>query len=224
MKTLNKIYNYFRCIPKSLLFNFYYLPFKQAIKFPIIVNHRTKIISLNGVITVPNDAKIGKIKLGFGCVQIVDNSSSKLLWNISKTGIVSFGHNNKIGAGCKLHISGELRLGDKVNFSGESCIISHKKICFGDNCLISWGTLFMDTDFHPILDSNNNRLNPNKSINIGHSVWIGAKATLMKGVTIGNNCIVSANSHVTKKFDNNLIIGGNPALTIGSMTDKRFTD
>ena len=224
MKVISKIYNYLRCIPKSLLFNFYYLPFKQAIYFPIIVSHRTKIMSLKGSVTVPTGAKTGKIKLGFVCVQIADSAKSRFIWNISKTGIINFGHNNKIGTGSKLNISGNLIFGDRVNFSGESCIISHKQISFGNNCLISWNTLFMDTDFHPIIDYENNRKNHNKPIIIGNSVWVGAKATLLKGATIGNNCIISANSHVTKKFDDDIIIGGNPACIIGSMIGKKFID
>lgn len=82
----------------------------------------------------------------------------------------------------------------------------------------------MDTDFHPIIDKNNTILNKEKPISIGNSVWIGARSTLLKGVSIGNNCIVSANSHVTKSYDNDKIIGGNPSITIGSMKGKKFTD
>ena len=49
---------------------------------------------------------------------------------------------------------------------------------------------------------------------IGENTWIGANSILLPGVQIGKNCIVGAGSVVTKSFDNNSIIAGNPAKVI----------
>ena len=46
------------------------------------------------------------------------------------------------------------------------------------------------------------------------NVWIGMDATILKGVTIGENSIVAAGSLVTKDVEPNTIVGGNPAKTI----------
>ena len=191
-------------------------------KFPIIVSHRTKFQSLRGKIKIPNNAKTAKIKLGFGNVQVADNKYSRLIWNLEKNGSIILGNNIKIGTGCKLYVYGELIVGNKVNFTGESSINCYKKIQFGDGCLISWKTIFMDTDFHAILDKNNIQLNPNKEILIGNSVWICANSTLLKGVSIGDNSIISASSNVVSSFVGNSILGGNPAKVIGSMKDNKF--
>lgn len=62
---------------------------------------------------------------------------------------------------------------------------------------------------------------PNKgNINIGNDVWIGYKATIMAGVTIGDGAIIAANATVTNDVPPYTIVGGNPAREI----KKRFPD
>jgi acetyltransferase-like isoleucine patch superfamily enzyme len=51
-------------------------------------------------------------------------------------------------------------------------------------------------------------------VEIGNNVWIGDKATILPGVTIGDNCIVAANAVVTKSIPENSIVAGNPAKVI----------
>ena len=52
-------------------------------------------------------------------------------------------------------------------------------------------------------------------LKIGNNTFVGARAIIMPGVHIGNNCIVAAGSVVTKSVPDNSIIGGNPAKIIG---------
>lgn len=52
-------------------------------------------------------------------------------------------------------------------------------------------------------------------VKVGRNCWIGAKATIMSGVTLGDNTIIGANSVVTKSFPNgNVVIAGIPAKII----------
>lgn len=57
-------------------------------------------------------------------------------------------------------------------------------------------------------------------ITIGNDVWIGYKATIMAGVSIGDGAIIAANATVTKDVAPYAIVGGNPAMEIR----KRFSD
>ena len=55
---------------------------------------------------------------------------------------------------------------------------------------------------------------------IGNDVWIGHKATIMAGVTVGDGAIIAAHALVTKDVDPYTIVGGNPAQKI----KKRFSE
>jgi acetyltransferase-like isoleucine patch superfamily enzyme len=54
----------------------------------------------------------------------------------------------------------------------------------------------------------------NKSVTIGHDVWIGRNVTVMSGVAIGDGAVIAANSHVVKDVPAYAIAGGNPAKVI----------
>jgi acetyltransferase-like isoleucine patch superfamily enzyme len=47
-------------------------------------------------------------------------------------------------------------------------------------------------------------------IKIGNNVWVGDKSTILKGVTIGDNVVVGANTLVNKDVPDNCVIGGIP--------------
>ena len=50
-------------------------------------------------------------------------------------------------------------------------------------------------------------------------MYIGAKALIMPGVTIGDHCIVAAGSVVTKSVPSGSMVGGNPAKVLGNIED-----
>ena len=51
-------------------------------------------------------------------------------------------------------------------------------------------------------------------MNVGHNVWIGYGACILRGVTIGNNCVIGTSSVVTKDVPDNAVVGGVPARVI----------
>ena len=58
-----------------------------------------------------------------------------------------------------------------------------------------------------------------KPIAIERNVWIAAGATIVGGVTVGENSVVAAGSVVTKDVPPNTLVGGNPARVIRSIGD-----
>ncbi|HXR84429.1 MAG TPA: sugar O-acetyltransferase [Hanamia sp.] len=75
------------------------------------------------------------------------------------------------------------------------------------------------TENHP-LDPDNRRALITKPVVIKRKAWIGAAATILPGVTIGENSVVAAGAVVTKDVPDNVIIGGVPAKIIKSIETK----
>ncbi|WP_060664555.1 DapH/DapD/GlmU-related protein [Bacillus sp. CHD6a] len=53
-----------------------------------------------------------------------------------------------------------------------------------------------------------------KPIKIGNGCWVGARVTILPGVTIGDGCIIAAGSVVTKDCESNSLYSGVPAKRV----------
>ena len=202
-------WNIVRSIPKTLRFNFHYFPFKTALKLPVVVSHRTYLRELRGKVELPEKVERAMVKIGFGDVGHYDRKRSRGIWQVS--GTVSFGGKASIGHGSKLSVRGGLKLGADFNITAESTIVCAKEITFGDDCLLAWDVLVMDTDEHPLFNMGNERINPDKPIVVGDHVWIGCKCVLLKGAEVPDHTVVAAGTLLTSAFSGeHQVIGGNP--------------
>lgn len=195
----------------TLFFNFNYFRFNQAIRFPVFVSRNVNLRKTSGEILFEAPVKTGMIYLGFGDVGIFDKKRSRTIWQVS--GKVVFQGNANIGHGSKIIVEnqGTLVLGDNFTISAESSIVVSTMIKFGNNCLLSWDILIMDTDLHKIKDINNVIINDPKAIIIGENTWIGCRCLILKGVIIPSNSIIGANTTVSKKLETeNCLYAGNP--------------
>ena len=59
-----------------------------------------------------------------------------------------------------------------------------------------------------------------KPIVLETNSWIGSNATILPGITIGENSVVAAGSVVTKDVPANTIVAGNPAKFMSNLEDK----
>ena len=202
-------FNILCSIPKTLRFNLHYFPLKTALKLPVVVSHRTYLRELHGKVELPEKVERAMVKIGFGDVGHYDRKRSRGIWQVS--GTVSFGGKASIGHGSKISVRGDLHLGDGFNMTAESTIVCAKEIRFGDDCLLSWDILVMDTDEHPLYNKDNERINPDKAIQVGDHVWIGCKCVLLKGAVVPDNTVVAAGTLLTSSFSGeHQVIGGNP--------------
>lgn len=119
---------------------------------------------------------------------------------------------------------GRIEIGEKTMLNGV-CVVSYEKITIGTHCQIASSTIISDTDFHPAdpvqrlkqVDGEHFSFSDvgKKEVVIGNNVWIGWNCTILKGVSIGDNCIVAAGSVVLKgDYPRNTLIGGNPARVV----------
>jgi acetyltransferase-like isoleucine patch superfamily enzyme len=75
------------------------------------------------------------------------------------------------------------------------------------------------TSGHPVEPSRRRAFTIAKPIALERNVWIGAGATVIGGVTVGENSVVAAGSVVTRNVPANSLVGGNPARIIRSVAD-----
>jgi acetyltransferase-like isoleucine patch superfamily enzyme len=112
----------------------------------------------------------------------------------------------------KLEAAGaRIRLGDGTEVSERSEIIAHESVSIGSDCLISWEVLIMDGDYHHLRGSE-----PTAPIVIADRVWIGARATILKGVTVGEGAVVGAGAVVTADVPPRTLVAGSPARVVRS--------
>ncbi len=112
----------------------------------------------------------------------------------------------------------ELVVGDDVGISG-AVLYAAKRVCIGDRVLIGADAAIYDSDFHP-LDPVKRHQSDVSSIGVAPvviepDVWIGARAMVLKGVTVGRGAIVGAGAIVTSDVPAGAIVGGIPAKVIG---------
>lgn len=118
-----------------------------------------------------------------------------------------------ISAGTSIVASAKSHLSIYNSFIGRNCVITAKeKIVINENCLIAEMVVIRDQD-HNILDTERSRhedfnISP---IEIKENVWIASKATILKGVTIGEYAVVAASAVVTKSIPSYEVWGGLPA-------------
>lgn len=171
-------------ITKTLYFNIKYFPFKQALKIPCFVYRHTLLQKCEGQIVFECKLQSGLLKLGSTHLGTVDCKFTRTLWEVQGRlvlkGETSFGRGSKISIGS----NATLILGRNFILTGNSSIICQKQISFGNDCLLSWEILLMDTDFHPCINEQNQIINPPKPIVIGNHVWIGCRCIILKGVGI----------------------------------------
>jgi len=112
---------------------------------------------------------------------------------------------------------GQLLVGHNFVMNGYSRIIAHERIQIGDNVVIARFVSILDHD-HAFSRNGADHIAfsgyVTGPITIGNNVWLADKVSILKGVTIGDNVIIGANSVVTKDIPSNCIAAGIPAKVI----------
>lgn len=112
---------------------------------------------------------------------------------------------------------------------GEGCHIGHacsftvgKEIVIGKHCLVAADVVIADSPGHPKDPQRRLAGDPPpddsvQPVRIGDNVWIGRRAMIMPGITVGDGSIVGAGSIVTHDVAPRTVVGGNPAKVLSSL-------
>lgn len=153
-----------------------------------------------------------KGKLDIGIKPMIIN---RTVVNMGMYSTLITGDRASISNGCRISIgkNAKLEIGDGTSIGEKTRIMVDKSILIGNDCLISWDVQILDSDQHNIY-VNDTIQEKTKPIIIEDNVWVGARTTILKGVTVGNGAIIASNSVVTKDVPANTLVGGNPANII----------
>lgn len=200
-------------LPNTVCANFKWLPFNQAIKFPIFISYSARL-SGGGRLILPNRLRFGMVHIGFHRVPICDPKDKTI---VIIDGTLELKGSFHIGNGTKIRVTrnAKLTVGNNFGISASSAINCYNRMTIGDDVLFSWDCLFMDSDTHPIFSNNNEIINHSREVLIGNHVWIGCRSTILKGTMIPDGCVVGACSVVSGNgFVPSTIILGNPAKSV----------
>lgn len=101
------------------------------------------------------------------------------------------------------------RIGKDVFINACCHFQDHGGVVLGDGCQIGHNVVFATLN-HGMAPEDRRTMHPAPII-LGRNVWVGANATVLQGVTIGDNAIVAAGAVVTKDVAANTVVGGVPA-------------
>ncbi len=129
---------------------------------------------------------------------------------------------------------GKIVMGSWSKIGPGSVVNCVNRVEIGKDTAIANNVLIIDNNTHPLCPSDRRYMrhtphgsderqpwhSANSPIIIGENVWIGSNSRICKGVTIGDNAIIAANSVVTHNVPANAVAAGNPARIVKENIDQ----
>lgn len=105
---------------------------------------------------------------------------------------------------------GRIRIGDRVFVNAGTTILSVVEVVIGDDVAFGTEVYLVDSDSHGV-EGKDHKQGP---VRIGDGTWIGARAVILQGVTIGKRVVVAAGSVVVHDVPDDCLVAGNPAKVV----------
>ncbi len=145
---------------------------------------------------------------------------------------LTIGSDSNIEASLAFEKAGaQIRIGSRTHVGSGTLLAAAHLIEIGDDVLVAFDVLITDHNSHSLCFAERSsdvrewirkRKDwthvPMVPVRIGNKAWIGARAIILKGVTIGEGAVVGAGSVVTKDVPDWTIVAGNPARIIRPLT------
>jgi acetyltransferase-like isoleucine patch superfamily enzyme len=133
---------------------------------------------------------------------------------IGRDATLRLGRWSWIGHGTKIRVhEGEASIGAKTVLGQECTISAFQHVSIGRECIVADRVMLIDFDHGVVEVERPIRLQGiyKRDVRVGHNVWIGYGACLLRGVTVGDNAVIGTSTVVTKDVPDNAVVAGVPA-------------
>lgn len=141
---------------------------------------------------------------------------------IRNSGVMVFGNevriwSNTVRAKLITGPKGRLTVGTNSRINGAH-IYAGELVKIGNHVRIAPYTIILDSDFHDVNDHFSDGVT--RPVIIGDHAWIATRATILKGVRIGEGAVVAAGAVVTKDVEPYTLVAGVPARFVKRLSGK----
>ena len=160
--------------------------------------------------------------------------ATRLGANVRVRGRVSVQNYGRIRIGERVHFisttvrtelvafeGGELLIGARTFVNYGCSLAATGRVSIGADCLLGPYVNITDNAFHDLRDRA--RQPEPRPVIIGNGVWIGVRAIILPGVTVGDGAVIGAGSVVTKDVPPNGVVAGNPARLLRVLDSEQTT-
>jgi acetyltransferase-like isoleucine patch superfamily enzyme len=138
-------------------------------------------------------------------------------FEIGPDATVTLGRWSWLGHGTKVRVhEGTVSIGAKSVLGQECTISAYRHVSIGRDCIIADKVMMIDFD-HGMVEVERTIREQGiykREVRVGHNVWIGYGACLLRGVTVGDNSVIGTSAVVTSDVPDNAVVGGIPARLI----------
>jgi acetyltransferase-like isoleucine patch superfamily enzyme len=165
-------------------------------------------------------ARLAWLKLRFGRRLQLDGFAfvcPDVTLEIGKGAVLRLGRWSWLGHGCKIRVhEGEVSIGAKTVMGQECTISAYQHVSIGRECIVADRVMLIDFD-HGVVEADRPvRLQGiyKRDVRVGNNVWIGYGACFLRGVSVGDNCVIGTSTVVTRDLPDNAVAAGVPARVL----------
>ena len=138
-------------------------------------------------------------------------------FEIGKGAVLRLGRWCWVGNGTKIRVhEGEVSIGAKTVLGQECTISAFQHVSIGRECILADRVMLIDFD-HGVVEVERPIRHQGiykRDVRVGHNVWVGYGAAILRGCTVGDNSIIGTYTVVTKDIPANSVAVGQPARVI----------
>jgi acetyltransferase-like isoleucine patch superfamily enzyme len=122
-----------------------------------------------------------------------------------------------IGHGSKIRVhEGDAYIGAKSVLGQECTITAFQHVSIGRECIVADRVMLIDFD-HGVVETERPVREQGiykRDVRVGHNVWIGYGVAILRGVTVGDNCVLGTSAIVSKDVPANAVAAGVPVRVL----------